>query len=815
MEGGRTTELDFDEFEMLLGEIPKATLGNPHSAHPIPVDTSSALVTSSINETKKMSPPSSKFTNMYNSPRSVKNGGNMAFFSSSTFQEISADQKHQINGTIEDPSNGYEAHALNGEQDKLNLPDEKYLALALEELSFKETVVPKPSNPSLFPYNQTSQNHRFLNNSQSLFGIDTSDMILPSLHQSMNGVKIGNHGNVDFSGSNYLELKKQMPESLSSDLLEQQPSFPVYSGAMPLNPRVHAYQMLPNIPVPGIEFTTSPYQQQFLFDAQASTFMPPQHLGQSNNEWQSLEEERYYRLHQQYLYQQLHNHRSEVLQLQKNMNSAIKTFSGSQVKPYYEIPSDPNSYWNDNVVHNGYTQVDLSAMSNGLRQYHPQGSYGRVEGCEFPHRHQLCTAKKISEHQVLDRIGNQYFPEKILTRSHGVNSVRSLRSNSFSTNQSTPFADNNAGYFSDGHDHHLLVMNNGSLKLDSQNSYSSSPDSLDSIRASRLIQVKYNSVDEVKGRIYSLARDQHGCRFLQRKFTEGSLEDVNKIFVEIIGYVVELMTDPFGNYLIQKIIEVCTVDQRVQIIHAITREAGMLIRISCNMHGTRAVQKVIETLQTTEQIYMVVSSLKAGIVSLIKDVNGNHVAQRCLQYFSPQQSEFLFDAAISHCVEIATDRQGCCVLQKCVHHSYGDQRNRLMSEICSYSLVLSQDPFGNYVVQYVLDQKVPWVLATVLDKLQGNFGHLSMQKHSSNVVETCLKLAKEEDRVKIIRELINSPQFLQILQDAYGNYVIQSALKQCKGPLNTALVEAIKPHVPMLRSHPYGKKVLSSTSLKK
>ncbi|ONK58059.1 uncharacterized protein A4U43_C09F7690 [Asparagus officinalis] len=86
----------------------------------------------------------------------------------------------------------------------------------------------------------------------------------------------------------------------------------------------------------------------------------------------------------------------------------------------------------------------------------------------------------------------------------------------------------------------------------------------------------------------------------------------------------------------------------------------------------------------------------------------------------------------------------------------------------------------------------------------------------SLVVEKCLNLAKEEDRIKIIKELMNSPQFLQILQDAYGNYVIQSALKLCKGALNAALVEAIKPHVPVLWSHPYGKKViLSSSNLKK
>lgn len=50
-------------------------------------------------------------------------------------------------------------------------------------------------------------------------------------------------------------------------------------------------------------------------------------------------------------------------------------------------------------------------------------------------------------------------------------------------------------------------------------------------------------------------------------------------------------------------------------------------------------QKVIETLKTPEQFSMIVSSLKPGLVNLIKDMNGNHVAQRCLQYLTPEYRE--------------------------------------------------------------------------------------------------------------------------------------------------------------------------------
>ncbi|XP_076891964.1 pumilio homolog 12-like [Bidens hawaiensis] len=321
--------------------------------------------------------------------------------------------------------------------------------------------------------------------------------------------------------------------------------------------------------------------------------------------------------------------------------------------------------------------------------------------------------------------------------------------------------------------------------------------------------------DDLGERIYCMAKDQQGCRSLQKKFFEGTREDLENIFREVIVHIIELMTDPFGNYLVQKLLDVCDKHQHMQILRVITRKPGDLVRISCDMHGTRSVQKVVETLKTREQCSMVVSALKPGIIGLMKNMNGNHVAQRFLQYLKPEFNEFLFEAATMKCMELATDRHGCCVLQKCLSHSDGEPRRRLVREITSNALILSQDPYGNYVVQYVFELQVPWATSAILDQLEGNYGDLAMQKYSSNVVEKCLKYAREECRVCIVNELMNNPRLDQIMQDPYGNYVIQAALRSSKGALREALVEAIKPHVPTLRTSPYGKKVLSSNGLKK
>lgn len=327
---------------------------------------------------------------------------------------------------------------------------------------------------------------------------------------------------------------------------------------------------------------------------------------------------------------------------------------------------------------------------------------------------------------------------------------------------------------------------------------------------------KYSSLDEIEGKVIEIAQDQNGCRFLQKKFDEGGPAAISQVFDEILGSILTLMTDPFGNYLIQKLLDRCSEEQRLQVLKAVVPN-GDLVTAALNTHGTRAVQKLIETLTSREQTQLVVNALRPGIVVLIRDLNGNHVVQRCLQRLSPEESQFIYDAASEHCLDIATHRHGCCVLQRCIDYSTNQQKRTLVEHIAQHSLVLSQDPFGNYVVQYILELGHPETSTLVMEKLKGHYSDLAVQKFSSNVVEKCLKLGGaglNEAREAVVEELMNSPNLARLLQDPYANYVMQSALTVTVGPRHAALVEAIRPHLPALRGTPHGKRILSKMSVK-
>lgn len=102
---------------------------------------------------------------------------------------------------------------------------------------------------------------------------------------------------------------------------------------------------------------------------------------------------------------------------------------------------------------------------------------------------------------------------------------------------------------------------------------------------------------------------------LQKEIEKEDPATMGQIFVNIIKDFGQLMVDPFGNYLCQKISEMCSKEQMKQVIQVVSDELG---EICYNPHGTRVVQKLIEVVQDQELIEMLVESLSRDVVGLVK-----------------------------------------------------------------------------------------------------------------------------------------------------------------------------------------------------
>lgn len=69
-------------------------------------------------------------------------------------------------------------------------------------------------------------------------------------------------------------------------------------------------------------------------------------------------------------------------------------------------------------------------------------------------------------------------------------------------------------------------------------------------------------LSELSGHMVEFARDQHGSRFIQQKLETATANEKSAVFAEILPHSGKLMTDVFGNYVIQKFFEFGTKEQK-------------------------------------------------------------------------------------------------------------------------------------------------------------------------------------------------------------------------------------------------------------
>ena len=65
------------------------------------------------------------------------------------------------------------------------------------------------------------------------------------------------------------------------------------------------------------------------------------------------------------------------------------------------------------------------------------------------------------------------------------------------------------------------------------------------------------------------SQDQHGSRFIQQKLERAAPAEKQLVFQEILAAAYSLMTDVFGNYVIQKFFEYGTPEQRNALVQKV------------------------------------------------------------------------------------------------------------------------------------------------------------------------------------------------------------------------------------------------------
>lgn len=98
---------------------------------------------------------------------------------------------------------------------------------------------------------------------------------------------------------------------------------------------------------------------------------------------------------------------------------------------------------------------------------------------------------------------------------------------------------------------------------------------------------------DLQRHIVEFSQDQHGSRFIQQKLERASILEKTMVFNEILTAAYSLMTDVFGNYVIQKFFEFGSPEQKLLLAQRIK---GHVLPLALQMYGCRVIQKALETI---------------------------------------------------------------------------------------------------------------------------------------------------------------------------------------------------------------------------
>ncbi|XP_054976765.1 pumilio homolog 2 isoform X12 [Sorex araneus] len=312
------------------------------------------------------------------------------------------------------------------------------------------------------------------------------------------------------------------------------------------------------------------------------------------------------------------------------------------------------------------------------------------------------------------------------------------------------------------------------------------------------------------GHIVEFSQDQHGSRFIQQKLERATPAERQMVFNEILQAAYQLMTDVFGNYVIQKFFEFGSLDQKLALA---TRIRGHVLPLALQMYGCRVIQKALESVSSDQQSEMV-KELDGHVLKCVKDQNGNHVVQKCIECVQPQSLQFIIDAFKGQVFVLSTHPYGCRVIQRILEHCTAEQTLPILEELHQHTEQLVQDQYGNYVIQHVLEHGRPEDKSKIVSEIRGKVLALSQHKFASNVVEKCVTHASRAERALLIDEVCcqnDGPHsaLYTMMKDQYANYVVQKMIDMAEPAQRKIIMHKIRPHITTLRKYTYGKHILA------
>ena len=324
--------------------------------------------------------------------------------------------------------------------------------------------------------------------------------------------------------------------------------------------------------------------------------------------------------------------------------------------------------------------------------------------------------------------------------------------------------------------------------------------------------------------ILYIFQEQTNCRYIQEQLElhKNDIEYIQNFFEQIKSELVNITEHQFGNYVIQKFLEILIYQENKllnnKFINTIDKN-DKLYEISINNYGTRVIQKTLEKLVNNNYSKIETPELNNSIIKLIEkhlydlccDKNGNHVYQKLLKVFfyeKENKNDFLYNYLSDISLKVALLQQGATIFGTALSLCSYKQKEKICLKIIENIEQIINDKYGNYSLQAIIN-KLKYekdLIEPIYLYIKNNIVKLSKQKCSSNVVDTFI-MKKDDYSLMLVKHMIKNSLIKEIIKDQYGNYVVQKAMSISDEETVNKIIEQVKPIIPELLESNIGKKI--------
>jgi len=310
-------------------------------------------------------------------------------------------------------------------------------------------------------------------------------------------------------------------------------------------------------------------------------------------------------------------------------------------------------------------------------------------------------------------------------------------------------------------------------------------------------------------RVHKASTTPRGSKFLQYQIMNAEEVDRNDILDQVIERLVTVCNDNYGNYVVQCffMLNSSEIEKKIML-----RMKDNICTIAMNQYGCRVIQKAILSIKD-ELFHTVISVIAPNTHMLAEHMFGCHVLQRAIERGNGGTVKVMLENIVRGqtklIVELAKNTFGCRIVQRMLEKAFPEDRETLVREITESPwnmLTLTMDEFGNYVVQYIVEQFGKRYSKVVMDVLDGRLLMMAKNKFSSNVLEILYKRGGREVQERLI-EKVDIHFIKECLNNRFANYLIQTMLMEGNHE-NREKIRVLLQNTPDLKDLKYGKFVI-------